>query len=256
MHLFNSIIMYGTADVFPIDVTYVQGIRRGYYTSYYIPTPQSFIEKFGNRYNVMFLILLILILIFLILAFIFRNKIWCRKFKYFPMSFQFKLRYIPVTYGRMKTNCIIGETTYKIADLEKYREYLNSMDLGKLVEEGLGSSYSQLFQNSSAIETLGKLNKEIDTENKDESSNKDISGISNYKDLIPQISGNLKLKEPKLSNKLKIKEEKKEKTDLYDLPNPKVQVLKEGKMFDRRKTFIKNWEYDEENKDAEALDED
>ena len=93
MHLFNSIIMYGTADIFPIDTVKVDGVRKGYSTSYYIPKPQSFIEKFGNQYNVMFLILLILILIFLILAFIFRNKLWWRKFKYFPMSYRFKMNY-------------------------------------------------------------------------------------------------------------------------------------------------------------------
>ena len=96
------------------------------------------------------------------------------------MDFRFKIRYIPVTYTRIKDNWVLGEKTYKIADLEKYKESLSWMDFRKIAEEGLASSYSQFFQNSSDVEAVGRLNHDVETENKDISSMKDDSYATNH----------------------------------------------------------------------------
>lgn len=47
MHIFVSIIMYATDEVFPQDTKYVEGIRRGYFTNYYEPKRINFFKKFG-----------------------------------------------------------------------------------------------------------------------------------------------------------------------------------------------------------------
>lgn len=104
MHLIVSIAMYGTADVFPKEATLVRGFRKGYVTSYYEIKNLSFFEKFGLLTNLGHLLLLIFVVIFIILTLVFRNKVWCRKFKYFPIKYSVKMKHIPGTYTRVKDN--------------------------------------------------------------------------------------------------------------------------------------------------------
>lgn len=104
MHLIVSIVMYGTADVFPKEATRTRGFRKGYVTSYYEIQGISFFEKFGLLTNLGHLLLLIFVIIFIILTLVFRNKIWCRKFKYFPIKYSVKMKHIPGTFARVKDN--------------------------------------------------------------------------------------------------------------------------------------------------------
>jgi hypothetical protein len=104
MHAFCSIVAFGTADVFPMDTERVHGLRRGFTTYYYKPKNISFFSKLGVPMNLGYIFLIILLLVFFLLAFLFRNKVICRKFKYFPMSYSSKVKYIPGTYERVKDN--------------------------------------------------------------------------------------------------------------------------------------------------------
>lgn len=243
MHLFSAIIMFGTADVFPTDTEYVNGVRKGYTTNYYQAKAVSFAGKFGLITNIPYLALLALVIIFFVLTFVFRNKVLCRKFKYFPMSFSHKYKYVPGTYNRVKNNCVIGEVTYNIADLEKYRDALTTLDLSKINQDGFKAGYSQLFQTSNGpIETLSKLNMSSLPD-------KTYDGLAknNYSGMLPPIADPRKMVEPLKSKDLTIKEKPKD---------PKVQVVdRQGKMFDRRKTFIKNWEFEDPNEEIKYPDE-
>lgn len=128
MHIFCSIVAYGTSDVFPYDTKKVEGLRRGYLTNYYVAEDTSFFMKFGLPTSLVYLILLLLIILFMVLTYLMRNKIFCRKFKYFSMKYSEKMKYIPGTYTRVKNNCVIGETTYKIAGIEKYKNAVDGFD--------------------------------------------------------------------------------------------------------------------------------
>lgn len=75
MHIFCSIVAYGTADVFPMDVERVRGLRRGYNTYYYNPKHISFFQKLGVPMNLGYVFLIVLLLMFFLLAFLFRNKV-------------------------------------------------------------------------------------------------------------------------------------------------------------------------------------
>lgn len=124
VHMINAIQMFGTSSVFPVDTKYESGRRRGYPTSYYVPDDINVIEKFFLPPEcVVILLAIAFILVVLFLIFLFRNKILCQKFKFFPMKFSAKMRYIPPTYTNMKLKgVVLGETTYRIADLPKYKE--------------------------------------------------------------------------------------------------------------------------------------
>jgi len=115
-----------------------------------------------------------------------------------------------------------------------------------------------LFQSSGAVESSAKLN-ESEASKKDDSPER-----KKYKGLLPPIVDPRKLKGKLFSSSpisaeldyesvltplvddlnnatLKMKEKPK---------NPKVQVVEEGRKFDRRRTFIKNWEYDEKDEES------
>lgn len=128
---------------------------------------------------------------------------------------------------------MIGQTTYNIADLDKYKDALSSMDLGKMNEEGFAQSYSQLFQSSGAINSLAQFRPE-------ESSTVKFEESKSYKVKLPPILDPQKIKDPPKEQPLKVKQPK----------DPKVQVVKEGQRFDRRRTFIKNWDFEDEKEDS------
>lgn len=132
----------------------------------------------------------------------------------------------------------MGETSYNVSNLEKYKEAIAAMDLGKFGEKNIGASYSQLFQSSGVIQdTASKLN--IST-----TPDKGIDTLNKFKGLLPPIVNTVKFKD----------EPKKELTIKQAPKDPKVQVVRQGHNFDRRKTFIKNWEFEEDDKDEDAKD--
>lgn len=109
------------------------------------------------------------------------------------------------------------------------------MDLGKLNTEGFGSSYSQLFQSSGVLESMAKLNDMVSPDKVNGSLDK-----SKYSNPLTALVDPRKFKDDDLKEK---------KLVAKNTPkDPKVQVVKAGQPFDRRKTFIKNWEYEEEEK--------
>ena len=59
MHLFSSIIIFGTSDIFPEETEFVSGTRKGYETNYYQPKKVNFFQKFGLVTNIPFILLLI-----------------------------------------------------------------------------------------------------------------------------------------------------------------------------------------------------
>ncbi|CAI2380575.1 unnamed protein product [Moneuplotes crassus] len=248
-HVFSCISTFGTADIFPESSKKVQGTRKGYYTSYYQVKEKGFFEKFGAVINIPYLIMLVSIIVFMTICYLCRNKIWWSKFRFFSMNFRYKYKYIPPSFTRTKNSAVIGEVSYNMADLEKYKEALATFDLSKINDEAFKSSYSQLFQTSNGpFDTLAKLNLHSSPDKTGDSFNKsNLSGLTAMND--PQkIVDNLKNKD------LMIRKEK-------HIKNPKVQVVKDGKNFDRKKTFIKNWEFEEPNQksanpeDSERLDE-
>jgi hypothetical protein len=241
MHLFSSIVMFGTADVFPQDTEIVEGLRKGFTTNYYVPVDVSLMAKFGIVTNMPHLALILLMVVFVIFALVFRNKVTCRKFKYFPMSFSSKYKYIPGTFNRVKNNCVIGEVTYNIADLEKYREALAGLDMSKINEDGFKAGYSNLFQNSNGpAETSGKMNN-IDLH--DKSHMTQMNHTSNR--MMPPLVDPQKVTEYLQDKDLTVRNKAKNPKD------PKVQVVgKDGKIYQRRKTFVQNWEFEDPNEEA------
>ncbi|CAI2381386.1 unnamed protein product [Moneuplotes crassus] len=242
LHIFSCISTFGTTDIFPEDTKRVQGTRKGFSTSYYEPSEKGFFEKLGVIINIPYVIMLSLILLFLVLCFLCRNKIWWRKFKFFSMSFRYKYKYIPSTFSKAKNLVIIGETSYNMADIERYRQVFATFDLSNINDDAFKSSYSQLFQTSNGpVDTLSKLNLHSSPDKINDSFNKsNLSGLSAMNDPQKMVD-NLKNRD------LMIRKDRKPK-------DPKVQVVKEGKKFDRKKTFIKNWEFDEENKNDQGAE--
>lgn len=173
IHIFSAIIMFGTSNVFPVNTKQVTGVRKGYITQYYNASKISFFAKFWVVTNIPYLIMLVLCIIFISLTYCNRNKVWWRKFNYFPMSYSVKYKFIPATYGRMKAIKVIGETSYNMADIDKYREALATFDMSKINDEAFKVSYSQLFQTSNGpVDTLSKLNLSSQPDNRDESFHK------------------------------------------------------------------------------------
>jgi len=143
---------------------------------------------------------------------------------------------------------VIGETTYNIADISKYKEALSTFDMSSIKDEAFKSSYSNLFQTSNGpVDTMSKLNlsslpdKTVETMEKHK-----FSGI------LPPLVDPQKFKDQLREKELVISKKKRK--------DPRVQVVQEGKAFDRKRTFIKNWEFEEDdvNEDkvgVEVLDE-
>ena len=113
------------------------------------------------------------------------------------------------------------------------------------------------------METYGKINKHFDTDQKEDSLYKDLPEPKTNIRKLPTLIDPSNQKKPELSTRLKIKNEQKYKIldspkveiqqiDEDPIKNPRVQIVKEGQFFNRRGTFIKNWEFDEENVNQEA----
>mmetsp|Transcript_21324 Transcript_21324/g.18930 ORF Transcript_21324/g.18930 Transcript_21324/m.18930 type:complete len:258 (+) Transcript_21324:94-867(+) len=235
MHLFSAISMYGTAEVFPESTEYIEGIRKGYSTNYYQPKDVSFFQKFGIVTNLPFLVLLMLVGIFFLLTYVFRNSVWWRKFKYFSMNYSKKFKFIPPSYTRAKKSMVIGEVSYNMADIQKYKEALSKFDMSKINEDAFKSSYSQLFQTSNGpVDTLSKLNlsslpdKTVDT-----------IGQKSHLGILPPLADPQKYQDHLREKELVIIKRA--------TKDPKIQVVQDGKKFDRRKTFMKNWEFEDVN---------
>lgn len=116
--------MFGQDDVFPEDTVKTTGLYRGITRTIYIAADIPFYEKFYmTAQGIVYSISVILLVLAIIVVYLGRNKITCQKFKCFRMKYSNKMLYIPETFSNMKNKgIVIGETTYKIADLPLYRE--------------------------------------------------------------------------------------------------------------------------------------
>jgi hypothetical protein len=66
-----------------------------------------------------------------------------------------------------------------------------------------------------------------------------------YKGMLPPIVDPRKFKDDPKPEPLRAKPK-----------NPKVQEVKEGRAFDRKRTFIKNWEYEDPQEEEKKYEED
>ena len=145
------------------------------------------------------------------------------------------------------------------------------MDANRPSEDGFASSYSQLFKSTTIVETTGKLNKNFETDEKEDSIYKCLPEPKTNIRKLPSLLEAANNKLPELSTRLKIKEEQKvikaqkqpkipkeikEADESNITKDPKVQVVTEGHFFNRRKTFIKNWDYNQDNVNQDAVEED